>query len=214
MRRGWGFWAQREQPRAEPAPRKAEHRAGAREPQRLQGAGAGYGVRSEGWSAGLPPTVWNRRLGLRLPGAAIWRRRGRSAFAMHQPAAELGLGGAGEVADAEAELLPTLPAERYAGPSGDADSVTSRPQDRHHVFTLNIPFPSPLEAEIARGALAPDREPHRAAVHKELGVVGNTLMVLWRAENMHALRVSVLNFMDHLSLVLRTLQRFGPAFSR
>lgn len=53
---------------------------------------------------------------------------------MLQPAAELGLGGAGEVADAEAELHQTLPAERYAGPSGDADSATNGPQDRHHVL--------------------------------------------------------------------------------
>jgi hypothetical protein len=42
---------------------------------------------------------------------------------------------------------------------------------------LSVPFPTPLEAEIACGALAPDAEPHRAVLGKELTVSGSILAV-------------------------------------
>lgn len=78
------------------------------------------------------------------------------------------------------------------------------------MFSLSVPFPSALEAQIARGSLAPDAEPHSRAVHKELTVTGSVLAVRWRAEDSRLLRVSVINFLDQLSLVVRTMQRFGP----
>ncbi|KAK2489909.1 hypothetical protein MC885_002496, partial [Smutsia gigantea] len=74
----------------------------------------------------------------------------------------------------------------------------------------SVPFPSPLEAEIACASLAADAEPHRVVVHKHLIVRGSILGVHWRAEDSRLLRVSVVNFLDQLSLVMRTLQRFGP----
>ncbi|XP_004695868.2 PREDICTED: EKC/KEOPS complex subunit LAGE3-like, partial [Condylura cristata] len=79
---------------------------------------------------------------------------------------------------------------------------------------LSVPFPSALEAEIARAALAADAEPHRVAVQKELMVVGNVLAIRWRAEDPRLLRISIISFMDQLSLVVRTEQRFGPPVSR
>ncbi|XP_006167567.1 EKC/KEOPS complex subunit LAGE3 [Tupaia chinensis] len=80
--------------------------------------------------------------------------------------------------------------------------------------TLSVPFPTPLEAEIARGSLAPDAEPHRGAVGKELKVSGSVLAVCWRAEDSRLLRVSIVSFLEQLSLVVRTMQRFGPPVSR
>ncbi|XP_016055317.1 PREDICTED: EKC/KEOPS complex subunit LAGE3-like [Miniopterus natalensis] len=97
-----------------------------------------------------------------------------------------------------------------SGPGGDA----GRPGAGLHTFSLRVPFPSPLEADIARGSLAPDAEPHRAAVRKELTVSGGVLAVRWRAEDCRLLRTSVINFLDQLSLVMRTMQRFGPPLSR
>lgn len=38
-------------------------------------------------------------------------------------------------------------------------------------------FPSPLEADIAHGSLAPDAEPHREVVRKDLTVNGSVLAV-------------------------------------
>ncbi|XP_071076365.1 EKC/KEOPS complex subunit LAGE3 [Desmodus rotundus] len=69
-------------------------------------------------------------------------------------------------------------------------------------------------ADIARGSLAPDAEPHRDAIRKEFTVTGSVLAVCWRAEDAHLLRISIINFLDQLSLVIRTMQRFGPPVSR
>uniref|UniRef100_G1Q974 L antigen family member 3 n=2 Tax=Myotis lucifugus TaxID=59463 RepID=G1Q974_MYOLU len=79
---------------------------------------------------------------------------------------------------------------------------------------LSVPFPSPLEADIARGSLAPDVEPHREVVQKEFTVNGSVLAVHWRAEDSRLLRTSIINFLDQLSLVMRTMQRFGPPVPR
>ncbi|XP_073920368.1 EKC/KEOPS complex subunit LAGE3 isoform X2 [Castor canadensis] len=79
---------------------------------------------------------------------------------------------------------------------------------------LSVPFPTPLEAEIACGALAPDAEPHRAVLGKELTVSGSILAVHWTAEDSRLLRTSIINFLEQLSLVVRTMQRFGPPVSR
>ncbi|KAM5221531.1 EKC/KEOPS complex subunit LAGE3-like [Ctenodactylus gundi] len=79
---------------------------------------------------------------------------------------------------------------------------------------LSFPFPTPLEAEIACGSLAPDAEPHGGVVGKELTVSGSTLAVNWTAEDSRLLRISIINFLEQLSLVVRTIQRFGPPVSR
>ncbi|KAI5236132.1 EKC/KEOPS complex subunit LAGE3 [Manis javanica] len=105
----------------------------------------------------------------------------------------------------------SVPQAQYvAGPGGEATAAAGRPGGRLYVFVLSVPFPSPLEAEIARTSLASDAEPHRVVLHKELTVRGSILRARWRAADPRLLRVSVVNFLDQLSLVLRTLQRFGP----
>ncbi|XP_007955375.1 EKC/KEOPS complex subunit LAGE3 [Orycteropus afer afer] len=76
--------------------------------------------------------------------------------------------------------------------------------------TLSVPFRSPQDADIARGSLAPDAEPHRGVLRRELVVNGSYLAVRWTAEDPRILRISVLSFLDQLALVLRTIQRFGP----
>nr|XP_053773445.1 EKC/KEOPS complex subunit LAGE3 isoform X2 [Desmodus rotundus] len=101
-----------------------------------------------------------------------------------------------------------------SGWDGEAAVTVRRPENRLHTFALSVPFPSPLEADIARGSLAPDAEPHRDAIRKEFTVTGSVLAVCWRAEDAHLLRISIINFLDQLSLVIRTMQRFGPPVSR
>ncbi|KAB0388690.1 hypothetical protein E2I00_004536, partial [Balaenoptera physalus] len=86
--------------------------------------------------------------------------------------------------------------------------------NRISISALSVPFPSTLEAEIARGSLAPDAELHHGAVGKELTVSGSVLAVHWRAEDSHLLQISIVNFLDQLSLVIRTMQRFGPPVAR
>lgn len=123
------------------------------------------------------------------------------------------LGGAGAAAAAAGEAL-RVPVPLHApGPGGDAFSTIGRPETRIHEFVVYVPFPSPLEAEIARESLAPDREPHGSVV-KELTVTDNVLAIRWKTENPRLLRISVNNFLDQLSLVMRTMQRFGPPVYR
>lgn len=91
--------------------------------------------------------------------------------------------------------------------------LTQRPGIRHHKFALFVPFPTSLEAEIACGSLAPDVEPHQGLVEKELKVSGSVLEVHWIAEDSRLLRISIMNFLDQLSLVVNTIQLFGPPIS-
>ncbi|XP_024904993.1 EKC/KEOPS complex subunit LAGE3 [Pteropus alecto] len=109
---------------------------------------------------------------------------------------------------------PVARAQSAPGPSGDAEATASRPGNRLHIFALRVSFPSPLEADIAHGSLAPDAEPHRGVVRKDLTVNGSVLAVRWRAEDSGLLRISIINFLDQLCLVMRTLQRFGTPLSR
>uniref|UniRef100_A0A8C4FH88 L antigen family member 3 n=1 Tax=Catagonus wagneri TaxID=51154 RepID=A0A8C4FH88_9CETA len=115
-----------------------------------------------------------------------------------------------DAAAAAAEVVPPGAPTQHTSEAGAA----KRPRSQPHVFALSVPFPSPLEAEIALGSLAPDAEPHRGAVGKELTVSGSVLAVHWRAEDSRLLRISIVNFLDQLSLVIRTMQRFGPPVTR
>ncbi|CAK6976155.1 L antigen family member 3-like [Scomber scombrus] len=78
-------------------------------------------------------------------------------------------------------------------------------------FSLDVPFPSSREAVIALNSLSPDREPRKGGISKHLEVTGSTLSVKWSADEARILRVSVNSFMDHLSLVMETMEMFGPA---
>ncbi|KAM8827840.1 L antigen family member 3-like [Spinachia spinachia] len=77
-------------------------------------------------------------------------------------------------------------------------------------LSLDVPFPSPREAAIALGSLSPDREPRKGGISKHLAVTDSTLSVRWRADEARILRVSVTSFLDHLALVLETMEMFGP----
>ncbi|KAF6090735.1 hypothetical protein HJG60_007484 [Phyllostomus discolor] len=122
--------------------------------------------------------------------------------------------GAGAAAAVAGGAPRVAPAQNASGWGGEAAVTVRRPENRLLTFALSVPFPSPLEADIARGSLAPDAEPHREAIQKELTVSGSVLAVCWRAEDAHLLRISIINFLDQLSLVMRTMQRFGPPLSR
>ncbi|XP_037681108.1 EKC/KEOPS complex subunit LAGE3-like [Choloepus didactylus] len=69
------------------------------------------------------------------------------------------------------------------GSGGDAMPAVTGQRRPLHRFSLNVPFPSPRQAEIACRSLAPDAEPHRGAIQKELTVVGSALAVQWTAED-------------------------------
>ncbi|GAA6228501.1 EKC/KEOPS complex subunit LAGE3 [Lates japonicus] len=81
-------------------------------------------------------------------------------------------------------------------------------------FSLDVPFPSPREAVLALRSLSPDREPRKGGISKQLTVSGSTLSVRWSADEARILRVSVNSFLDHLSLVLETMEMFGPPVSQ
>ncbi|XP_066498485.1 L antigen family member 3-like [Hoplias malabaricus] len=77
-------------------------------------------------------------------------------------------------------------------------------------FTLEIPFPSEREASIAARSLSPDPEPRKGGISKALSVSDGGLSVKWTADEARILRVSVNSFLDHLALVLETMDEFGP----
>ncbi|XP_041826271.1 L antigen family member 3-like isoform X2 [Melanotaenia boesemani] len=79
-------------------------------------------------------------------------------------------------------------------------------------FSLDVPFPSSCEAVIALRSLSPDREPRKGGISKQLSVSGSTLR--WSADEARILRVSVNSFLDHLSLVVETMEMFGPAVTQ
>ncbi|KAF3701700.1 EKC/KEOPS complex subunit Lage3 ITBA2 protein -like protein L antigen family member 3 [Channa argus] len=79
--------------------------------------------------------------------------------------------------------------------------------------SLDVPFPSSREAAIALRSLSPDREPRKGGISKELTVSGSTLSLRWSADEARILRVSVNSFLDHLLLVVETMEMFGPPVS-
>ncbi|XP_023561151.1 EKC/KEOPS complex subunit LAGE3 isoform X2 [Octodon degus] len=105
---------------------------------------------------------------------------------------------AGKVAAEASGARSGPPAAKSLGLGRDPAPSASRPESRAHMFILSVPFPTPLHAGIALGSLAPDAEPHQGAIGKELATRGSTLDVL----------------LEQLSLVVQTMQRFGPPVSR
>ncbi|KAK7796623.1 hypothetical protein U0070_020975 [Myodes glareolus] len=79
---------------------------------------------------------------------------------------------------------------------------------------LAVPFPTYLEAEIACVSIAPDPKPHQGPLGKELKVSGCMLEVHWIWKDSRLLRISIMNFLDQLSLVVNTIQHFGPPVSQ
>ncbi|XP_040914130.1 L antigen family member 3-like [Toxotes jaculatrix] len=95
-----------------------------------------------------------------------------------------------------------------AAPDGEMNHGTDQLE-----FSLDVPFPSSPEALIALRSLSPDREPRKGGISKQLSVSGSTLSVRWSADEARILRVSVNSFLDHLSLVIETMEMFGPPVS-
>ncbi|XP_061589340.1 L antigen family member 3-like [Cololabis saira] len=77
-------------------------------------------------------------------------------------------------------------------------------------FSLDVPFPSSRQAAIALRSLSPDKEPRKCGVNKNLSVSGAMMSARWSADEARILRVSVNSFLDHLKLVLETMEMFGP----
>ncbi|KAL5007521.1 hypothetical protein ScPMuIL_016327 [Solemya velum] len=79
---------------------------------------------------------------------------------------------------------------------------------------LAVPFPSRSEAEIAHGSLSVDTEPKRGGGNKTMEVKDTVLNVHFEAPEARILRVSVNSFFEHLSLVVKTMEQFGPPRNR
>lgn len=77
---------------------------------------------------------------------------------------------------------------------------------------MQIPFPSAREAEIAYNSLRVDisREPRKDQMSKTLTVSENVLSVHFTATEARFLRTAVSSFFDFLTLVVRTMDEFGP----
>ncbi|RKP09991.1 CTAG/Pcc1 family [Thamnocephalis sphaerospora] len=80
-----------------------------------------------------------------------------------------------------------------------------------HTLTLRIPFPSAAQADIARRAIEPNREPRKDLLVRELAVDADasTLEARFRARNVKTLRVSVNSFLESVVLVSRTMSAFA-----
>lgn len=81
------------------------------------------------------------------------------------------------------------------------------------VVTLNIPFPSRREAEIAFDVLRIDTEPKRSFIEKSLKLIDNQLQVEFNGQQAKNVRVGVTSFFESLILCCETLDQFGPAVS-
>ncbi|XP_008827819.1 EKC/KEOPS complex subunit LAGE3 [Nannospalax galili] len=123
-------------------------------------------------------------------------------------------GGADTVALAHCGAHQIAPVPQASCSGRNSKPSTQKLGIQPHRFVLTVPFPTPLEAEIAYGSLAADTEPHQTLVGKELKVNGSILAVHWTSEDSRLLRISIINFLDQLSLVVNTIQRFGPPVSR
>lgn len=75
---------------------------------------------------------------------------------------------------------------------------------------LSVPFNTAREAEIAYGSLSVDAEPRRGGVKKHMNVKESILNVHFEAQEAKSLRVGVNTFFDHLGLVVKTIDQFGP----
>lgn len=181
-----------------------------RAPGRSGSSSASRGERS----LSVRPALRGRGRGRRRSAVAMQRAADAGCTGAEGPGGPGGPGSASTAAPASGGAPRVLRAQHGPEPGGDAASTARRPGNPLHIFALSVPFPSPLEADIACGSLAPDAEPHPGAVRKEFTVSGSVLAVRWRADDSRLLRMSIINFLDQLSLVMRTMQRFGPPLSR
>ncbi|XP_053371764.1 L antigen family member 3-like isoform X1 [Clarias gariepinus] len=78
-----------------------------------------------------------------------------------------------------------------------------------YLRTIEVPFPSQKELSIALQSLSPDMEPGKGGTIKTVNATANALSVKWNAVEARSLRVSVGSFLDHLALVMETMEAFG-----
>ncbi|XP_019295588.1 EKC/KEOPS complex subunit LAGE3-like [Panthera pardus] len=97
------------------------------------------------------------------------------------------------------------------GPGGDAAPGARGPGSRLLQFTLTIPFPSAMDAEIAHRFLTPNEE-LQEPVREELNVNGSILTVRLTADDPGRLQMSITSCLGQLSLVIRTMQIIMPPF--
>lgn len=81
---------------------------------------------------------------------------------------------------------------------------------KHLSIDIAVPFDTSREAKIAYGSLSVDAEPRRGGVKKCMKLKENILNVHFEAQEAKSLRVGVNSFFDHLGLVVKTIQQFGP----
>ena len=74
---------------------------------------------------------------------------------------------------------------------------------------LEIPFQESEHANIAFNTLRVDPEPKRSGMKKTLTVQDKILHVEFNCEEARTLRVGVNSFLDHLVLVVNTIDQFG-----
>ncbi|XP_064614498.1 EKC/KEOPS complex subunit Lage3-like [Liolophura sinensis] len=79
-----------------------------------------------------------------------------------------------------------------------------------HIVDLRVPFPDVRQAEIACNTLSVDQEPRRGGATKTINTEGNILCLKICAAEAKVLRVSLNSFLDHLALVVETIDQFGP----
>ncbi|XP_021045205.1 EKC/KEOPS complex subunit LAGE3-like [Mus pahari] len=95
------------------------------------------------------------------------------------------------------EQVPLLP-----GPSGDAATTASRLLE----FSVRVPFSSAVEADMARRSLVANAQRQLLMVPQEYTVNDSILAVRWTTEDPVLFRISINNFLDQLSLVMRNIQ--------
>ncbi|XP_063136328.1 cancer/testis antigen 2 isoform X1 [Rattus norvegicus] len=101
----------------------------------------------------------------------------------------------------QAEQPPIIP-----GPSGDAATTAG---SRLLEFSVTVPFRTAVEANIACRTLASNVQHQQVMVQQEF-TVNDTILTVWTTEDPVLFRASINNFLDHLSLVMRTIPR--PVF--
>jgi EKC/KEOPS complex subunit PCC1/LAGE3 len=75
---------------------------------------------------------------------------------------------------------------------------------------IRIPFENKEHARIAFNTLNVDKEPRKELIARRLSLVDNEtiIQVNWLAKEARLLRVSINSFLDHLNLVLQTIDQF------
>ncbi|XP_004717644.2 EKC/KEOPS complex subunit LAGE3-like [Echinops telfairi] len=79
-------------------------------------------------------------------------------------------------------------------------------------FTFNVPFPTSVEAEIAREYLLLNIH-RQGPAHLEQSVNDKVLTVRLTAEDPEQLRLAIISCLDQLAMAVRTMQRLVSRFS-